>query len=171
MCLTSTVEDRNASIPLMFLVHCLSGSSAPCCCTVSSPKGSLGSGCATLSPVMLPLPLWLSLGAARAVPPSHPLLPWPLPMACSSSCGDQASCLWVQQVSSVFFSLFVLLQPSCWEQIFLHCQEQHNLQHFLSACWAKFANPGLILLPPGIRIYLFLQGMSMDFATGGLFLP
>lgn len=158
MCLSSTVEDRNASIPLIFLVHFLSGSYAPCCSTVSIPKGSLGSGCATLllSTAMLPLPVSLSSGATAAVPPSHPLLPWPVPLAWCSSYGNQASCLWVQQVSSVFFSIFVFLQPSCWEQTFLHCQEQHNLQHFLSACWAKFANPGLILHPLDIRIYIFL---------------
>lgn len=65
MCLIHTVEDRNASIPLIFLVHCLPGSSVPCRCAVSTPKGSLGSGSATvlLSTVMLPLPVWLSSGA------------------------------------------------------------------------------------------------------------
>lgn len=66
---------------------------------------------------------------------SHPLLSWPVPMACCSSGGNMAFCLWAQQVSSVFFSVFIFLQPSCWEQTFLLlCQEQRNLQHFLLAC-------------------------------------
>lgn len=173
MCVTPTGEARNASIPLIFLLHCLCVSCPPAAAQSALPKGPLGQAvppcswalqcCLShwdclLGPPVLALPLIL---------PFHGQFPWHVALhvlirhlACGSS-----------KFSSVFFSVFVFLQLSWWEQTFLHCQEQHNLQHFLPACWAEFANHGLVLLPPDVRVYLFLQGMSMDFAVGGPFLP
>lgn len=80
MCVTPTGEDRNASIPLIFLLHCLCGS-CPLLLHSQHFKGALGSGCATLllSSAMLPLPVGLSSGATSAGPPSHPPLPWQFP--------------------------------------------------------------------------------------------
>lgn len=167
MCLVPTVEDRNGGIPLVFLVHCLSGS-LPLAAAVSAPGGSLGSGSAPcswalwcclsqceclLGPPVLALPLILSFQGP---------FPWHLLF------GIQQSCLWVQQV---FFLVFVFLQASCWEQTFLHCQGQHNLQHFLPACWAQFAHHGLVFASSRHKNLPFPWGNVHELCSWGSLSP